>query len=367
MKKLFKYVLIIQILFGLGNYNYSQCDPEFWVRNDASTTIVTNRYILTPAVNMQGGQIWNKAFVSLDNDFEITAKLNFGDNNGDGNGSGNHGSDGIAFVLQTDPNGTSAGSVGGGMGYSGISPSVAVEFDTHLNITNSSCSGGDCPLTFTNGDDKDHMAIQKNGVGSHNSQNGQVDMLWPSGNNGPHVLGDIESGNDFNVKFVWIATTNTFQVYFDDHLTTVGTTLIATLTYDFVNDADIFNGNPIVYWGFTAATGGYNNQHEVEIISANVPLGISYPYDIYCSSTNYTTSEQSHYGITGQQGGTFSSSPNGLSINSTTGQINASASQPGNYTITYTVDNTIPSSDPNYIYCGATTTTIQIDEDPNFT
>ena len=96
-------------------------------------------------------------------------------------------------------------------------------------------------------------------------------------------------------------------------------------------------------------------------------LGISYPYDIYCSSTNYTTSEQSHYGITGQQGGTFSSSPNGLSINSTTGQINASASQPGNYTITYTVDNTIPSSDPNYIYCGATTTTIQIDEDPNFT
>ena len=369
MKNVFKYILIL-VLIMLGNVGHSQCDPEFHIIGTTSNPnhatahpTISNRYILTPAINEKGGRIWNKAFLSLDNDFEITAKLNFGSNSGNGDGAGNHGSDGIAFVLQTDANGNSAGSVGGGIGYSGISPSVAVEFDTHLNITNSPCSGSDCPLTFTNGDAKDHMAIQKNGVGSHNSQNGQVDMLWPSGINGPHVLGNIETGSDFDVKFVWTAATNTLQVFFDD----LTAPAVATLTYDFVNDADIFNGNPIVYWGFTGATGLYNNQHEVEIVTANVPLSISYPNSLYCSSNTYSTIQQSVTGISGQQGGLFTSSPNGLSIDGTTGEINASASQAGTYTITYTVDNTIPSTDPNYIYCGATTTTLQIDEDPDFT
>jgi large repetitive protein len=39
--------------------------------------------------------------------------------------------------------------------------------------------------------------------------------------------------------------------------------------------------------------------------------------------------------INGEQGGTFSSFPAGLSINSATGEINLSASSPGTYTITY--------------------------------
>ena len=45
-----------------------------------------------------------------------------------------HGADGIAFVLHADPNGTAAlGNSGAGLGYEGISRSLAVEFDTWYN------------------------------------------------------------------------------------------------------------------------------------------------------------------------------------------------------------------------------------------
>jgi len=42
--------------------------------------------------------------------------------------------DGFAFLWQNDPRGTSAlGAAGGGLGYSGITPSVVVEFDVQAN------------------------------------------------------------------------------------------------------------------------------------------------------------------------------------------------------------------------------------------
>src|SRR5690606_31141257 len=48
--------------------------------------------------------------------------------------------------------------------------------------------------------------------------------------------------------------------------------------------------------------------------------------------------------ITGLGGGTFTSSPAGLSINASTGAIDVSASTPGAYTVTYTTAGTCPNS-----------------------
>lgn len=49
--------------------------------------------------------------------------------------SGGDGSDGLAFVIHSDEDGASAvGGPGGNLGYGGISRSLAIEFDTHLNV-----------------------------------------------------------------------------------------------------------------------------------------------------------------------------------------------------------------------------------------
>jgi hypothetical protein len=51
-----------------------------------------------------------------------------------GGGAGLNGSDGLAFIMQNSSDGATAiGIGGGGLGYQGISPSVAIEFDTFAN------------------------------------------------------------------------------------------------------------------------------------------------------------------------------------------------------------------------------------------
>jgi hypothetical protein len=67
-------------------------------------------------------------------------------------------------------------------------------------------------------------------------------------------VGNIEDG-DFHPTIIrWEAATQTFTVHFDG-------ALVLSYTGDIV--ADIFGGNPEVFWGFTAATGAANNDHRV--------------------------------------------------------------------------------------------------------
>jgi hypothetical protein len=59
---------------------------------------------------------------------------------------------------------------------------------------------------------------------------------------------------------------------------------------------------------------------------------ISYSSSTFCKSAHAATAN-----ITGTTGGTFSATPAGLSINSTTGQINPSISTAGTYTVHYQI------------------------------
>lgn len=64
--------------------------------------------------------------INLTSDFSLSFNLYFGTNN--------DGADGITFILQNDPNGSSAiGSNGEGLGAKGITNAVAIEFDTYQN------------------------------------------------------------------------------------------------------------------------------------------------------------------------------------------------------------------------------------------
>jgi len=182
-------------------------------------------YSLTGAVNWNSGALWHLETMNLNESFDIWFNLSFGTQ--DVNGA-----DGIAFVMQ--PISNSEGGSGGGMGYVGISPSLAIEMDTHQN-------------TDWADPTYDHIGIQANGNGNHST----ADMLVAP----THIVAgqdNVEDGNFYYFHLQWDATSNNLRCWIN-----------CDLRIDYTADiiADIFGGDPNVFWGFTSATGGLNNAH----------------------------------------------------------------------------------------------------------
>ena len=204
-----------------------------FILNGNATQPIANTYQLTQAAGNQSGSAWNSVTLNLTQPFSFDVDVFLGYNNG--------GADGLAFLLQQVS--TSVGTSGGGLGYQGISPSFAVEFDTWQNSSDPSY---------------DHLAVQKNGDLNHNGANNLVPFTgFPPGNS------NIEDGLWHNVVFSWNPNTYNFKVVYD------GVTLV-NYTNNIV--ASIFGNNPNVYWGFTAATGGANNIQQFRVNSLGVQL-----------------------------------------------------------------------------------------------
>ena len=193
---------------------------DFLLRGNTATlgSGASTEFRLTDAVGGQFGAVWNQTRLDLTRDFDISSQVYLGNNNA--------GADGIAFVLQ--PLSTNQGSSGGGLGYAGISPSLAVEFDTYTNTEPTSA---------------DHIAMMLNGNTNDHSFAG-------------HYAVEMEDGAWRTARFKWEAATKTFTVYLN------GTQILQKANYDIV--ANIFNNNANVYWGFTGATGGAVNVQKVK-------------------------------------------------------------------------------------------------------
>ncbi len=195
-----------------------------FILNGEATSIGDNCYSLTEAVAWQAGSMWYDSLISLENDFTVDFNFYLGDSDG--------GADGMAFVLQ--PVSTGLGSSGGGLGYEGIDPSVNIEFDSYDNDVND-----DPPF--------DHVSIMRDGTLSH----ALPSALTPY----QYIIEGVDNVEDASYhygKIVWDAAAQTLSVYVDCDLRT-------SYTGDIVED--IFDGNPLVYMGFTAATGSlFNNQ-----------------------------------------------------------------------------------------------------------
>ncbi|MDJ1506905.1 L-type lectin-domain containing protein, partial [Xanthocytophaga agilis] len=183
-----------------------------------------NSFQLTANSGNQIGSVWRTARLNLNYSFEVQFSGYFG--------TADAGADGITFALQSV--GPSAlGTAGIGIGMQGITPSVTVEFDTYDNAA----PGADIA--------NDHIAIFKNGIigspvfGAVSARTG--------GQN-------IEDGTFYPIRIVWNSSTKTMQVYFNGALR-------ATYSENFANT--VFSNNPLVYWGYTASTGGATNQQEV--------------------------------------------------------------------------------------------------------
>lgn len=198
-----------------------------YITNGNASVINCHCYQLTPAINGQKGSVWNTNKINLNNSFDFSFDINFGCKD-------DQGADGIVFILQ--PISTSIGGSGGGLGFEGIVPSVGIMMDTYQNPTQ-----GD--PTY------DHISINLNGNPDHNSV--ATNVAGPatiiSGNN------NAEDCTNHVLRIVWDATTYSYTVYIDG-IQRVQATINMV--------ANIFNNDPMVYWGFSASTGGLNNEQK---------------------------------------------------------------------------------------------------------
>ncbi|WP_341676748.1 PEP-CTERM sorting domain-containing protein [Niveibacterium sp. SC-1] len=128
---------------------YSDFSSTAGLQLNGNAAQVGNVLRLTPADFFQSGSAFTSSALGLDVDASFSTAFRFRLSNAndfcDGQGCG---ADGFTFVLQTNAN--NVGGSGGGIGYSGIPNSVAVEFDTWNN-------GGD------DNNSSNHVGIDLNG------------------------------------------------------------------------------------------------------------------------------------------------------------------------------------------------------------
>ena len=208
------------ILLSISCFGQRPFLDDFTLHGD---TYLTDQdcFRLTEEQDYSSGSIWYKKPVSLLNPFAVELSILVGCQD-------DLGADGMVFVFSSQTN--RLGYVGEGIGFSGLRPSVGIEIDTWLNY-------------HLDDPKEDHLAIMANGrVGHYN------DLA------GPVTIPNIEDCKLHSFIVMWNPETNNLSVLID------GENVIETQT-DLLNQ--IFRGNDQVYWGVTAATGRYNNIHEV--------------------------------------------------------------------------------------------------------
>ncbi len=233
-KSLYKLCLVFLLMLPFAGHT------QFILNGDATLTQPecapnTPTYELTPAVGNQFGSMWYKFLFNLNTPFDLQFQIFLGNQCYNGCSCNSNGADGIVFVFQ--PDSTGAGQPGGGMGYGGISPSLGIEFDTYQN----SWDPAYC-----------HVSIEKNGDVNHTDLSGNQ-LAGPS----PLVPGNVCSvpdGNWHPARITWNPVTDSIKVFFD-------CVLVESYAGNII--ANIFGGNPNVYWGFTAGTGGSYNLQEI--------------------------------------------------------------------------------------------------------
>lgn len=307
------------VLSGLGTASSGGA----W-RPTITGTGATAAITLTQASGGQGGFLWNQQRIDLSESFCVQADVNLG--------SSNAGADGLAFVIQ--PNSTASGSSGGGLGYFGISPSFAIEFDTHQNSSDPS---------------GDHVGLMKDGDTSHST---------PGWGAVPVEVSNLEDGNWRTMQFMWDSSTRRVTVRVDIDRSgsfDSGETIFNAVAADLADHFSAENG--LVYWGFTAATGGAVNLQQVRNISHRGAIRANQAPTISLVPANQehaeseaatvdfvlgddrTTQAQWSFAVAVSNSAIFSSQPTATAVSATTARVaytTSSGAGPSTVTITAT-------------------------------
>jgi len=226
-----KKVLGIAILVA---FSAIQSFGQFNTTGSGSAMAGCNEFEITPALNNQTGSMYSTTAVDLTTDFSLLFKVNFG--------CDGFGGEGMAFVLQ--PGAWATGSGAHGIGYQGLTNTVAIEFDTRDNQI--AQNNFDIP--------GDHISIMSNGNINHNLPSCLTGLpLDPIST----LSSDVEDCQDHMVEIIWTAGgTQTLEVKVD------GATSITHTSNMIGND---LGGATNVTWGWTGATSIFNNQQTVQV------------------------------------------------------------------------------------------------------
>ncbi len=205
---------------------------------------------LTSAVNSQLGMAWD---IGAPLNFTLPFSYDFTVNLGSDNG----GADGIMFIVQNDPN-LQCVTPAGGWGAGNISNSLCIEIDTYLNFEDRD-DGLPGVVCTGSGTEPDHLDIWLNG-----NINPTTGTCGTGARIIPAAIPLLDGGVDYNIenglnhifRITWIPGlpgTLTATI-----LNAAGTTSYGTVSYSF-DPMTVFGTNTPMY-GFSASTGGLNNQ-----------------------------------------------------------------------------------------------------------
>ncbi len=193
-----------------------------YVLNGSASFLGGECYQLTPDSPGQAGSFFSQNTIDLTQPFSLQASFFFGCK--DGNGA-----DGIVFILSTTN--TALGQGGGGLGYEGITPSIAIEYDDYFNGNYADPAS-------------DHMAVISMGSLNHSAPTSLV---------APIDISNIEDCMDHCFAVSWDPVSQRLEATLDGNSISYAGNIVAT----------IFSGNPLVYYGFSSGTGSLSNLHRV--------------------------------------------------------------------------------------------------------
>ncbi len=235
-------VLLFTAAFNLSFTGFCQDKildlKEFIVSADAKQE-GDQCFNLTPAEVWKGGSVWYRNQVDLRQSFDMQLDLHLG--------CKDYGADGIVFIFH--PN-LQTGFEGEGIGFGGLQPSIGIEMDTYQNHN-------------LNDPGYDHVALMRDGKINHHDGITEPIPLRAD-------YGDVEDCQSHKVRVQWNPKTLILNFQFDQSSR-------ISQRIDLIDD--IFKGDPIVYWGFTAATGGEHNQHRICIEQTDFLEVASFDYD----------------------------------------------------------------------------------------
>jgi hypothetical protein len=236
---------------------------------NAATTTTSDGTVLrlTPASGGQSGAAYSTTAITLGSNatFSTDFKFRF-------TGSGGiDPADGITFVLAASPGGL--GGAGYGMGYQGVTNSIAIEFDTYNNAGYG--------IGNNDGDSSNHISIDRNGALTNDALtnvygNGSCGYATGSPAQNPYnVAGCMSNGDLWSVNIVYDGSNLSVNVFDPAE----GVTFTALSNYAI--DISSLLGTNDAYVGFTAATGaGWENHDIVNWQFANTTELATTPTDV---------------------------------------------------------------------------------------